>query len=94
MGRASRGLPERRESGGWPGLHRRSRRPEPKVEDGGGGALLFRDAKPGLYARRRKRVTPQPLPARPVSAPSRSSRKAEGEALELGDDLTMATRPV
>ena len=64
------------------------------MEDGGGGALLFRDAKPGLYARRRKRVTPQPLPARPVSAPSRSSRKAEGEALELGDDLTMATRPV
>lgn len=55
---------------------------------------MSRDAKPSLYARRRKRVSPQPLPARPVSAPSRSSRKAEGEALELGGDLTMATRLV
>ena len=34
------------------------RRPKPEAEDGEGGALLFRDAKPGHYARRRKRVSP------------------------------------
>ena len=50
------------------------------AEDGGGGAVLDRDAKPSS-ARRRKTVSPQPLPGWASSAPACPSR--EGRQVRL-----------